>query len=139
MERQWSNYQQAIFADVANGDGNTVVEVFEENVTRGDRITITHPDTGEVVVEFDDLAFEQAWQAVYRKSEVGPRPERPEVSIVISEDGTNWTVLPVEDSGFHPSAIALGNGAMLLVGWSESGGLFGLGGQRPQLYLVHSG
>jgi hypothetical protein len=124
---------------VVDGDGNTVVEVFEENVTRGDRITITHPDTGEVVVEFDDLAFEQAWQAVYRESEVGPRPERPEVSIVISEDGTNWTVLPVEDSGFHPSAIALGNGAMLLVGWSESGGLFGLGGQRPQLYLVHSG
>jgi hypothetical protein len=124
---------------VIDSDGNTVVEVFEENVVRAEQITITHPDTGEVVVEFDDLAFEQAWEAIYRESEFRGRPDRPELSIFLSENGTDWSVLPVEDSSFHPNSIALGNGSMLLVGWSEGGGFLDFGGERQQMLLVSPG
>ncbi|MFC2177147.1 hypothetical protein ACFLRH_01890, partial [Actinomycetota bacterium] len=122
---------------VLNSEGTTVVEVFEENVSRGEKITITHPDTGDVVLEFDNLAFEQAWEAVYRESEFRDRPNRPEVSIFLSEDGTGWVALPVEDSSFHPNSVALGNGSMLLIGWSQGGGFLDFSGERQQMYLVH--
>jgi hypothetical protein len=124
---------------VIDSEGETVVEVFEENVTRGDTITITHPDTGEVVVEFDDLAFEQAWEAIYRESEFNRRPQRPEVSIFLSENGTDWSVLPVQDSNFYPNSLAFGDGSMLLLGWSEGGGFLGIGGEQQQMYLVRGG
>ena len=106
---------------------------------RAEKITITHPDTGEIVVEFDDLAFEQAWETVYRESEFRGRADRPEVSIFLSQDGANWTELPVEDSGFQPNSVAFGNGSLLLIGWSEGGGFLGIGSERQQLLLVRPG
>ncbi len=124
---------------VIDSEGETVVEVFEENVTRGDMITITDPDTGDVVVEFDDLAFEQAWEAIRRENEFNRRPQRPEVSIFLSENGTDWSVLPVEDSNFHPNSLAFGNGSMLLLGWNEGGGFLGFGGEQQQMFLVRGG
>lgn len=124
---------------VIDSDGNTVVEVYEEDVSRGQQITITHPDTGEVVAEFDNDAFEQAWEAIYREADFSGRSGPPQASILMSQDGTTWTSLPMEDTDFQPSSIAIGNDSMLLVGWSEGGGLFGLGGPRPQMFLVEAG
>ncbi len=126
---------------VIDSEGTTVVEVFEEDVTRAEQITITHPETGEIVVEFDERAFEEAWEAIYREAEFGNpgRGGRPEVNILLSQDGSGWTALPLEDPSFHPSAIALGNGSMLLVGWSEGGGLLGFGGGGQQMLLARPG
>jgi hypothetical protein len=122
---------------VVDSDGNTVVDVFEENVTRAERITITHPDTGEVVVEFDNLAYERAWEAIYRESDFARGPGRPEISIFLSQDAANWVVVPMEDPTFHPNSVALGDDSILLIGWSEDRGILGFGGERQQMYLVH--
>ncbi|MCP3973492.1 MAG: hypothetical protein GY720_03250 [bacterium] len=123
---------------VIDADGDTVVEVYEEDVVRGENITINDPDSGEIVVQFDDLAFEQAWEAIYREAEFGADGP-PAVNIMISPDGTNWTTIPSEDPNFYPQSLAYGNNSILLFGWSEGDGFFGIGGGGQRLILIQSG
>lgn len=123
---------------VVDAAGTTVVEVFEEDVIHGETITVNDPDTGEMVVQFDDLALEQAWQTVYREAEFA-RDGPPQMNILISEDGRNWTAIETQDPNFYPQSIAYGNNSILLVGWSEGEAIFGFGGGGQQLILVEAG
>ena len=59
------------------------------------------------------------------------------MSIVVSNDGTNWTVLRPEEPDFYPQTVAFGNNSALMAGWVE-GGVFGIGGGM-QLLLVTAG
>lgn len=122
---------------VVDAAGDTVVEVREENVTReAGMITIFDPDSGQVVVEIDEGAYESAWEAVYREIEFQGRGQ-PQFALVISEDGTSWTVLEPDDPSFYPHSIAYGNNRALMVGWSETNNFPGIGGGGQQLLLVH--
>lgn len=123
---------------VIDAEGNTVVEVYEEDVIRGENVTINHPDTGETVVQFDNLTLEQAWEAIYREADFG-RDGPPAVTIMISPDGVNWTSIASEDPDFYPQSIAYGNDSILLFGWSEGDGFFGFGGGGQRLILIEEG
>ena len=121
---------------VTDADGNVIVEVFEEDIVRGELITISDPDTGEEVVQFSNRELEDAWQLLYQQLE-GRNPGPPSMSIALSEDGVNWTVLQPEEPNFFPQAVAYGNNSALMAGWVE-GDFFGIGGGM-QLLLVTAG
>ena len=87
---------------------------------------------------FDDLEFQQAWEEVYRS--VNPGDQGPQqVEIAMSTDGRNWETISSGEPGFFPNSVAVGGDSLLLSGWTERGGLLGLGGGGPQLILVHAG
>jgi len=121
--------------EVLDADGNTLAEASEEDVAGGDMMTITDPESGEVVVEFERVAFDEAWQMLYREADFrnqGP----PQVSILMSQDGVTWTVIETSDPDFYPNSVAFGNDALLVIGWSDSGGFLGFGGGGQQLLLA---
>ena len=125
--------------EVVDAAGEVILDEYNEGITESDIVTLTDPDSGEVVVEFERLLLEQAWETVYRESE-GFRGEGPPAfSLLFSPDGETWTSLAPEDQNFFPQSIAYGNDSLLLMGWSDGGGLLGFGGGGPQLFLVRPG
>lgn len=121
---------------VRDGDDNVVIEVFQEDIVSGETITINDPETGEQIVQFSNRELEAAWTALYQQLE-GRDQGPPSMSLVISEDGVNWTVLQPEEPNFYPHTVAYGNNSALMAGWIE-GDFFGVGG-GVQLLLVTAG
>ncbi|NND01952.1 MAG: hypothetical protein HKN91_04130 [Acidimicrobiia bacterium] len=121
---------------VKDAEGNIVVEVLDEDIVRGEFISITDPNSGEQIVQFSNRELEDAWNLVYQQLE-NRNPGPPTVSIVISDDGKNWTLLQPEEPNFFPQAVAYGNNSALMAGWVE-GDFFGIGGGM-QLLLVTAG
>jgi hypothetical protein len=125
--------------EVVDAAGEVILDIYDEGITAAVTVTLSDPDTGEVVVEFDRLELEKAWETVYRESEgfVGDGP--PAFSLLFSSDGESWTSLAPEDPTFYPQSVAYGNESLLLVGWSDGGGLLGFGGGGLQMLLVRPG
>ena len=121
---------------VTDADGEVIVDVFDEDVARGEVITISDPDSGEQVVQFSNQELEAAWTALYQQLE-GRNPGPPSVSLVVSNDGVTWSVLQPEEPNFYPHAVAFGNNSALMAGWVE-GEFFGVG-SGIQLLLVTAG
>ncbi len=121
---------------VLDADGNVIVDVFEEDIVRGELITINDPETGEQVVQFSNRDLEGAWQRLYQELE-GNNQGPPRMSIALSDDGINWTILQPEEPNFYPQAVAYGNNSALMAGWVE-GDFFGVGGGM-RLLLVTAG
>jgi hypothetical protein len=111
---------------VVNAAGDTIADVFGEDIVQGDALAILDPETGEVVVEFDRRRLEQAWQRAFQAA---PAPEK--YSLLISQDGDTWAAVPPPDPLFEPFVGVHGNHEVLVSGWSEQGG--------PQLFLVRAG
>ncbi len=111
---------------VVAADGETVVEVFGEDIVQGDPLAILDPETGEVLVEFDRRRLEQAWQRAFQAA---PAPEK--YSLLISQDGDTWAAVPPADPLFEPFLGVYGTDAVLVSGWTELGG--------PELFLVRAG
>jgi hypothetical protein len=124
--------------EVVDAAGEVILEVFDEGVLGAQVVTLTDPDSGEVVVEFEQLELERAWETIYREAEGPGRDGPPAFSLLISADGENWTKISQEDPNFYPHSLAYGNNAVLLVGWNEGGGLIGFGGGGPQMMLVRA-
>lgn len=125
---------------VLDADGNLVVEVWQEDVavSNDGTTTITNPETGEAVVQFESILLENAWTALYREFE-GQNPGPPQMTILVSNDGSNWGALQPEEANFYPQAIAFGNNAALMAGWAEGGDFIGFGGGGMRLLLVTAG
>jgi len=117
---------------VLDAAGETIVEVFADEISSGDEMRVEDPETGELIVSIDRAEYERAWEDLYREAEIGVGDVAvPSVSLLISADGENWIKLQPEDPGFYPQSVAYGNNIVLLIGWSEANFPgFGGGGQR---------
>jgi len=125
--------------EVVDADGEVILDVHNEGILETEVVALVDPDSGEVVVDFERLELEQAWETVYRESEGLGGDGPPSFSLLFSSDGDSWTSLSPEDQSFYPQSVAYGNNSILLMGWSEGGGLLGFGGGGPQLFLVRPG
>lgn len=122
---------------VRDAAGDVLVEVFEENVVRGDTVAINDPETGATVVEFSEEQLENAWNEALREVERFPGNAAPQMSILLSTDGSNWTALQHDEAGFFAQSVAVGNNSLLLLGWNEGADFLGFGGGGGQeLWLV---
>lgn len=115
---------------VTGADGEILVEIYDEEVVRsGSSVEIVDPESGESVVTIDQRAIDLAWEEVYSSLEGRHVPGGPlEQGIAVSRDGDTWVRLETTDvfpTGFYPNAVVLGPTSLLVVGWSEGGGVLG--------------
>jgi hypothetical protein len=77
-------------------EGNLIQSGPQDQLYRPPRFILTHPDTGEVVVDMPTQEFDEAQQAAYEKTY---SEGRSETVVYSSRDGLNWQTSLVELAG----------------------------------------
>jgi hypothetical protein len=111
---------------IQDADGNEIARIGSSSVdyTQEGSIGLRDPETDEIIVTLDQRELEQAWEVQWREFDRERSESGPSYTLLISEDGTEWTRLSLIDQigkGFYPNGIAVGSDAIVLTGFQEGG------------------
>jgi len=128
---------------VLDGDGNEVAMIGSRDVRYTDdgQIELDHPETGELIVAFDQQELDQAWELQWRQFEIEQQGNDPSYVLLVSETGDEWTRTDLAGAigaGFSPNGIAVGPESIVMTGWREGGfveDVFGGGSTGASLWV----